>query len=165
MGKEGEKGGAPQGGKNTPKRKETEENREKAARPIKGEVQQEWKRTPVEKLKIQAEVYCGKGVPEEVQLLELGWMTKEVVVSYLVCERCGEQGCHVEDNRGQGVIPWTKRKTLSWCGCKGKKVEGGAPTERKSAARVEEAAHGQENRKVQQERGVVKRRSGEPSKC
>jgi len=79
---------------------------EKVARPIKGEVQQEeWKRTPVEKLKIQAEVYCGKGVPEEAQLLELGWMTKEVVVSYLVCKRCGEWGCHIEDNRGQGVIP------------------------------------------------------------
>jgi len=27
------------------------------------------------------------------------------------------------------------------------------------------AAHGQENWKAQQERGVVKRRSGEPSKC
>jgi len=117
---------------------------EKAACPVKGEVQQEWKRTPVEKLRIRAEVYCGKDVPEEAQLLELGWMTKEVVVSYLVCERCGEQGCHVEDNRGQGVIPWTKRKTLSWCGCKGKKVEGGAPTERKSAARVEKAARPRE---------------------
>jgi len=27
------------------------------------------------------------------------------------------------------------------------------------------AAHGQENRKAQQKRGVVERRSGEPSKC
>jgi len=85
-------------------------------------------------------VYCGKGVPEEAQLLELGWMTKEVVVLYLVCERCGEWRCYVEDNRGQGVIPWTKCKTLSWCGCKGKKVEGGVPTERKRAARVEKVA-------------------------
>jgi len=64
-------------------------------------------------------------------------MTKEVVVLYLVCERCGERGCHVEDNRGQGVIPWTKQKALSWCGCKGKRVESGVPTERKSAAKVE----------------------------
>jgi len=85
-------------------------------------------------------VYCGKGVPEEAQLLELGWMTKEVVVLYLVCERCGERGCHVEDNRGQGVIPWTKQKALSWCGCKGKRVESSAPTERKSATKVERAA-------------------------
>jgi len=91
-------------------------------------------------------------------------MTKEVVVSYLVCKRCGEQGCHVEDNRGQRVISWTKRKTLSWCGCKGKKVEDSAPTERKSTARVEKAAQPRKT-KVQQERGVVERRSGEPSKC
>jgi len=111
----------------------------------------------VEKLRIQAEVYCGKGIPEEAQLLELGWMTKEVVVSYLVCERCGERGCHVEDNRGQGVIPWTKRKTLSWCGCKRKKVEGGAPTERKSTARVEKVARPREAEA--QQSGT---RSGEP---
>jgi len=76
-----------------------------AACPEKGEAQQEWKRTPVEKLRIRAEVYCGKGVPEEAQLLELGWMTKEVVVLYLVCERCRERGCYVENNSGQGVIP------------------------------------------------------------
>jgi len=44
----------------------------KAAYPRKGEAQQEWRRTPVEKLRIRAEVYCGKGVPEEAQLLELG---------------------------------------------------------------------------------------------
>ena len=113
---------------------------EKAARPVKGEAQQEWKRTSVEKLRIRAEVYCGKGVPEEAQLFELGWTTKEVVVSYLICERCRERGCHVEDNRGQGVIPWARHKALSWCGCKGKRVEGSTPTERKSAARVEKAA-------------------------
>jgi len=43
-----------------------------AACPVQGKAQQEWRRTPVEKLRIRAEVYCGKGVPEEVQLLELG---------------------------------------------------------------------------------------------
>ena len=31
--------------------------------------------------------------------------------------------------------------------------------------RCSKAAHGQKNQKAQQERGVVKRRSGEPSKC
>ena len=113
---------------------------EKAACLAKGEAQQERKRTSVEKLRIRAEVYCGKGVPEEAQLFELGWTTKEVVVSYLICEGCGERGCHVEDNRRQGVIPWARHKALSWCGCKGKRVEGGTPTERKSAARVEKAA-------------------------
>jgi len=130
---------------------------EKVALPVKGEAQQEWKRTPVEKLRIRAEVYCRKGVPEEAQLLELGWMMKEVVVSYLVCERYGERGCYVEDNRGQGVIPWTKQKTLSWCGCKKKRVESSAPTERKSAAKEERAARPREAKA--QQSGA---RSGEP---
>jgi len=31
--------------------------------------------------------------------------------------------------------------------------------------RCSKAAHGQENRKAQKERGVAERRSGEPSKC
>jgi len=132
----------------------------KAARPVKGEAQQEEKRTSVEKLRIRAEVYCEKGVPEEAQLFELGWTTKEVVVSYLICEGCGERGCHVEDNRGQGVIPWAKHKALSWCGCKGKKVEGGAPTERKSAAKVEKAAWPREA-KAQQSSAW----SGEPERA
>jgi len=74
---------------------------------------------------------------------------KEVVVLYLVCERCRERGCHVEDNRGQGVIPWTKQKALNWYGCKRKRVESGAPTERKSAAKVERAVRPREA-KVQQ---------------
>ena len=41
----------------------------------------------------------------------------------------------MEDDRGQGVVPYWKREKMSWCGCKGKKRESGAPTERKSAAR------------------------------
>jgi len=112
---------------------------EKAARPKRGEAQQEWKRSLTEELRKRAEEHCGKGVPREAQLLELGWMTEEIVVSYLAC-KCGEKGSYVEDNRGQGVIPFWKWKELSWCGCTGKKVEGGAPTERKSTARVEKAA-------------------------
>jgi len=46
-------------------------------------------------------------------------MTEEVVVSYLTC-KCREKGSHVEDNQGQGVIPFWKWKELSWCGCKRK---------------------------------------------
>jgi len=34
----------------------------------------------------------------------LGWYIKEVIVSYVECERCGQKGCQVEENRGQGVI-------------------------------------------------------------
>jgi len=49
-------------------------------------------------------------------------MTEEIVVSYLTYQ-CGEKGSHVEDNRGQGVIPFWKWKELSWCGCKEKTEE------------------------------------------
>jgi len=48
----------------------------------------------------------------------------------------------VEDDRGQGVVPYGKREKMNWCGCKGKKRESGVPTERKSAARVEKAVMG-----------------------
>ena len=111
-----------------------------------------------EELRKRAKKHCGKGIPREAQLLELGWMTEEVVVSYLTY-KCEEKGSHVEDNQGQGVIPFWKWRKLSWCGCKGevvqpreakaqqssarsgepesavKEKENGTPTERKSAAR------------------------------
>ena len=83
-------------------------------------------------------------------------MTEEIVVSYLTY-KCGKKGSHVEDNWGQGVIPFWKWKELSWYRCKGKKVESGAPTERKSTARVEEAARPREAKA--QQSGA---RSGEP---
>jgi len=112
----------------------------------------------MEELRKRAEEHCGKGIPREAQLLELGWMTEKVVVSYLTC-KCREKESHVEDNQGQGVILFWKWKELSWYGCKGeaarpreakvqqsstwsgepesvaRKRESGAPTERKSAAR------------------------------
>jgi len=49
-------------------------------------------------------------------LLELEWYTEEVIVSYLVCEECGKQGCHVEENREQEVISKKKLEELKWCG-------------------------------------------------
>jgi len=73
---------------------------EKAACPVKGEAQQKWRRSSIEELRKRAEEHCGKGIPEEVQLLEIGWMTREIVVSYLTC-KCGEKGSHVED-----VMTW-----------------------------------------------------------
>jgi len=55
-----------------------------------------------------------------VCLLELGWYTKEVIVSYVECKRCGQKGCQVEENRGQEVISDRQK----WCGCqKRKKAE------------------------------------------
>ena len=50
----------------------------------------------------------------------------------------------MEDDRGQGVAPYWKREKMSWCGCKGRRVEGGMPTEGKSATRVEKAARPKE---------------------
>jgi len=68
----------------------------------------------------------------------LGWHGQGAVVTYVKCSRCGKGGCLVEDDWGQGVVPYWKRKKISWCGCKGK--ESSAPTKRKSAARVEKTA-------------------------
>jgi len=45
---------------------------EKATHPAKGEAQQGWRRSSIEKLRKKAEEHCGKGVPREVRLLELG---------------------------------------------------------------------------------------------
>jgi len=45
---------------------------EKAAHPIKGEAQQEWRRSSIEELRKKAEEHCEKDVLREVQLLELG---------------------------------------------------------------------------------------------
>ena len=34
----------------------------------------------------KAQKYCGvENVPEDVQLLELGWITEEVIVTYIEC--------------------------------------------------------------------------------
>jgi len=57
-------------------------------------------------------------------------MTEEIVVSYLTC-KCGEKRSHIEDNWGQGVIPFWKWKELSWCGCK-EKTEGRAAQPREA---------------------------------
>ena len=79
-------------------------------------------------------------MPQDAELWELGWRGQGAVVTYLKCSECGEGGCHVEDDQGQGVVSYWKREKMSWCGCKGKKEESSTPTERKSTARVEKAA-------------------------
>jgi len=38
---------------------------------------------------------------------------EKVIVMYVECKRCGEKGCHIEDNRGQGMI----RDRQRWYGC------------------------------------------------
>ena len=73
------------------------------ARPQKAQ-QKEWRRSPAHILQQKAQEYCKEGILDEACLLKLGWYTEEVVVLYVECERCGQKGCHVEENRGQGVI-------------------------------------------------------------
>jgi len=111
-----------------------------AAHPMKGKAQQEeWKRSSWKVLRERAEWYCGPTVPQDAQLWELGWRGQGAVVTYLKCPRCGKGGCYVEDDWGQGTLPYWKKEKISWCGCKGKRAESGAPTERKSAAKVEQS--------------------------
>ena len=103
-------------------------------------VQQEWRRSSWEELRKRAEWYCGPTVPQDAQLWELGWRGQGAVVTYLRCPRCGKGGCYAEDDWGQGTLPYWKKEKISWCGCKGKRAESGAPTERKSAAKEKRAA-------------------------
>jgi len=140
-------------GERKPRRMEEE----KAMHPVKGEAQQEWRRSSWEELRKRAKWYCGPMVLQDAELWELGWRGQEAVVTYLKCPRCGEGGCHVEDDRGQGVVPYWKREKMSWCGCKGKREESSVPTERKSTVRVEKAAQPREAKA--QQSGA---RSGEP---
>jgi len=55
-------------------------------------------------------------------LLELGWYTREVIVTYMQCERCGEKECHMEENRGQEVI----KDRQKWCRCQKKEEKKAA---------------------------------------
>jgi len=134
---------------------------ERAACPEKGKAQQEWRRSTIEELKRRAEKHCEKDVLEEAQFLELGWYMLGMIVTYTECSGCERKRSYAEDDKYQGVL----KDRMFWCRCKGKKKEGSAPTERKSTAKEERAAHGQESQKVQQEREVVKGRSGEPLEC
>ena len=90
------------------------------------EAQQEWKRSSWEVLRKRAEWYCGPTVPQNAELWELGWRGQGAVVMYLKCLRCGKGGCYVEDDRGQGIVPYWRREKMSWCGCKGKEEQSGA---------------------------------------
>jgi len=81
------------------------------------EVQQGWRRSSIEELRKRAEEHYSKEVPEEAQLLELGWYTLEIIVTYNEYRGCGRKESYVEDNRGQGVLQDRK----FWCRCQGKR--------------------------------------------
>jgi len=78
--------------------------------------QKEWRRSPAHVLRQKAQEHCGESIPDGACLLELGWYTKEVIVSYVECGRCRQKGCQVEENRGQGVISDRQK----WYGCQKK---------------------------------------------
>jgi len=67
----------------------------------------------VAELRRKAKEYCGKGVPEEAFLFELGWSTEKMMVTYVQCEQCGKKRCYVDKNRGQEMIKDRQR----WCEC------------------------------------------------
>jgi len=71
----------------------------------------EWKRSSAHVLRQIVQEHCGVGISDEACHM------KDVVVSYLVCEECGKQGCHVEENRGQRVISRRQLEKLKWCEC------------------------------------------------
>jgi len=60
------------------------------------------------------------------------------------------------------MLPYWKREKISWCGCKGKKAEGGAPTERKSAAKIEQSGvRARDSRSAAKEEKVARPRKAE----
>jgi len=110
--------------------------KDETARPAKGEVQQEeWKRSSWEVLRKRAKWYYGPTVPQDVELWELEWCGQGAVVTYLKCSRCSKEGCHVEDDREQEVVPYWKGEKMNWCGCKEVKRESGTAQRGKGAAR------------------------------
>jgi len=105
----------------------------------------------------RVEEHCGKGVPEEAYLLELGWYMKEVIVTYVQCKKYREKRCHMEKNRRQGVIKDRQR----WYGCQKKEEKKAVhPTEGK----VQQSGIQPRESESTAKEGVVKGRSGEPSK-
>jgi len=88
----------------------------------------------------KAQEYCRvENVPEDTRLLELGWMTEEVIVTYIECKWCRKKGIHREDNRGQGVLRERKLEEAEQCRCSRQKKKGGEvahPMEKKHSRTV-----------------------------
>jgi len=56
-------------------------------------------------------------VPEDAQLLELEWMTEEVIATYIEYRWCGKKGMHRKNNRRQGVLRGRKLEEAKWYRC------------------------------------------------
>ena len=88
--------------------KKEKRRQEGAVCPIEGKAQQ-WEKARKGELvhpnweKIQE--YCEmKNVLEDTRPLELGWMTEEVIVTYIECRWCRKKGIYREDNIEQEVL-------------------------------------------------------------
>ena len=119
---------------------EKEKRRQKeAVYPTEGKVQQ-WekarKREPACSNWEKAQEYCEmKDMPKDARLLELGWMTGEVIVTYIECRWCRKKGIYREDNIEQGVLKGRKLEEAEWCRCpkqKRKEEEAACPTKGKA---------------------------------
>ena len=79
--------------------------------------------------------YCRvENVLENAQLLELGWITEEVIVTYIEWRWYRKKGIYREDNRGQGVFKGRKLEEAEWCRCpkqRRKEEEAVCPTKEK----------------------------------
>ena len=64
-----------------------------------------------------AHVARPQNVLENAQLLELGWITEEVIVTYIEWRWYRKKGIYREDNRGQGVFKGRKLEEAEWCRC------------------------------------------------
>ena len=58
-----------------------------------------------------------ENVPEDAWLLELGWMTGKVIVTYIEYRWYRKKGIYWEDNRGQGVLRERRLEKAKWYGC------------------------------------------------
>jgi len=141
-----------------------------AAHPMKGKAQQEeWKRSSWKVLSERAEWYCGPTVPQDAQLWELGWRGQGAVVTYLKCPRCGKGGCYVEDDWGQGTLPylleegedklvWMQgEESGKWCTHREEKRSKGR-TERRTSRRLEKRSERGESGAAQRGKGAAERR-------
>ena len=76
-----------------------------------------------------------KDMLEDARLLELGWMTGEVIVTYIKCRWYRKKGIYRKDNIGQGVLKGRKLEEAEWCRCpkqKRKEEEAAYPTKEKT---------------------------------
>jgi len=84
----------------------------------------------------KAQKYYGEeNMPEDAQLLELGWITEEVITTYIECKWCRKKGMHRENNREQGVLRGRKLEEAERYGCskqKKRKEVAARPREEKA---------------------------------